>query len=306
MTQEPCILVIGAPRMALSLFCDRLPQAGETVSLKEHPLYEMGDRATALAVALTRLHARTVFCGVVGDDNMGRIMRDRLYAEGVDTRFLYTAPHTATGLECRLCGKADEARGLQFAGVGRLLEKEQAEEAFACLPDAVCLLADLPPEILSHVMLLASSRHIPVIMDARGGETRLADLPQAEIFCANADECEALSGERPGTADQCLRAMLSLSGRIKARHHVLKLEDRGCFFLDGRLPRYLSACVVHPGGGTGAGTVFLAALTVLYLKSDGNLPLSCKYANASAALALTNPGLYLPTQEEIADFLRQS
>ena len=168
MTQEPCILVIGAPRMALSLFCDRLPQAGETVSLKEHPLFEMGDRATALSVALTRLHARTVFCGVVGDDSMGRMMRDQLYAEGVDTRFLYTAPHTATGLECRLCGKTDETRGLQFAGVGRLLEKEQAEEAFACLPDAVCLLADLPPEILSHVMMLADDRHIPVIMDAAG------------------------------------------------------------------------------------------------------------------------------------------
>ena len=305
MATQPCFLVIGAPRMSLSLPCDTMPPAGGSVALSGEPLFEPGDRGTAAAAALSRLGARAIFCGAVGDDTAGRSVRDRLIDEGVDIRFLRPMPEGATAIRC-LVREGVQCRGYLWDGVSRQTDKELIDEAFAALPDALCLFSDLPPAVMAHAITRAAQAHIPVFMDACGGEVNLLDLPQVTAFVANADECEHLTGERPGTADQCLRTMLALPRRVRADHFILKLGERGCFFLDGRLPRYLAACGSHPNGGTGAGTVFFAALSLLWLQSGGNLLLSCKYANAAAAAALERPGLYLPTQREIAAFLQQN
>jgi len=305
MATKPCFLVIGAPRMSLTLPCDTLPSAGGETSMSGQPLFELGDRGTAAAVALSRLGARPLFCGTVGDDTAGRSVRDRLIDEGVDIRFLRPMPEGATAMKCLVCEGA-QSRGYLWPGVSRQTDEELIDEAFSALPDAVCLFSDLPPAVMSHAVARAARAHIPVFMDACGGEVRLGDLPQVTAFVANADECERLTGERPGTADQCLRTMLALPRHVSAAHFILKLGERGCFFLDGRLPRYLAACGSHPNGGKGAGTVFFAALSLLWLQSGGNLLLSCKYANAAAAAALERPGLYLPTQREITAFLQQT
>lgn len=305
MATQPCFLVIGAPRMSLTLPCDAMPSAGETVFLSKEPTSEPGDRATAAAIALTHLGARALFCGTVGDDTSGRSIRDRLIDEGVDIRFLRPMPEGATAIRC-VVREGGQSRGYLWDGVSRRTDRELIDEAFSALPDALCLFSDLPPSVMAHAIARAAQAHIPVFMDACGGEQNLQDLPKVTAFVANADECECLTGERPGTADQCLRTMLALPRHVKADHFILKLGERGCFFLDGRLPRYLAACGTHPNGGTGAGTVFFAALSLLWLQSGGNLLLSCKYANAAAAAALERPGLYLPTQREITAFLQQN
>src|SRR5215218_2114377 len=63
----------------------------EPVKFRAHDWREVGGGLAATAsVAVARLGGRAVFCGRVGDDDVGTAIRAGLVAEGVDTAWLRT------------------------------------------------------------------------------------------------------------------------------------------------------------------------------------------------------------------------
>lgn len=93
----PSVVVVGSANVDLSIPVDHLPQPGETV-LGGEVLRGPGGKGANQAVAAARLGAGAALVGRVGDDEEGRWLRDRLDADGVDTRGLLATAEGATGL----------------------------------------------------------------------------------------------------------------------------------------------------------------------------------------------------------------
>lgn len=89
---RPTIVVVGSYGAGLTLRCERVPDAGETVVGRSFSSGH-GGKGSNQAIAAARLGARVSFCSVVGDDDFGSSALQLWILEGVDSRLV----HVATG-----------------------------------------------------------------------------------------------------------------------------------------------------------------------------------------------------------------
>jgi ribokinase len=80
--RSPQILVIGSSNTDLVVYCDRLPNPGETVLGGEFQTFGGGKGANQ-AVAAARAGGEVTFVGACGTDDFGRAARVRLAKEGI-------------------------------------------------------------------------------------------------------------------------------------------------------------------------------------------------------------------------------
>ena len=86
----PYVVCVGLATRDTILAVSHHPHADELVLASDVAVAGGGPAATA-AVALARLGVRTFFVGIVGDDDVGRFIRDGLERDGVDTSELLVA-----------------------------------------------------------------------------------------------------------------------------------------------------------------------------------------------------------------------
>ncbi|MBK7726348.1 MAG: hypothetical protein IPI33_14300 [Dehalococcoidia bacterium] len=94
---KPRVVVVGSLMMDLVVRAPRLPVIGESLlshSFRTSP----GGKGGNQAIAAARLGASVTMIGQVGADRFGEILRERLEAEGVDTRFVSVDPELGTGV----------------------------------------------------------------------------------------------------------------------------------------------------------------------------------------------------------------
>lgn len=91
------VIVVGSVNVDLVVRTARLPHPGETVSGGQFARHH-GGKGGNQAVAASRLGARAVIVGAIGDDDLATDGRAGLEAEGVDTEHLASVPGVATGV----------------------------------------------------------------------------------------------------------------------------------------------------------------------------------------------------------------
>jgi sulfofructose kinase len=105
------VVCVGSVTLDTIGVVERVPAADERV-LSEPFVTAGGGPAATAAVTLARLGVRVAFCGVVGDDEAGRVARAQLADEGVDTRWLITRPGAATSRSVVLVERGSAARSI--------------------------------------------------------------------------------------------------------------------------------------------------------------------------------------------------
>ena len=103
---NPDVVLSGVPR---SITYAQVEQLVDTGTLT------VGGSAAILACGTARLGLRTALVGVVGDDDAGRFMLERLAARGVDTAACVTQNEIATGITLHLV-RGDDRAMLTFPG----------------------------------------------------------------------------------------------------------------------------------------------------------------------------------------------
>jgi len=68
-----------------------------------------GGVAANMAVVMAQLGHRVGFTGVIGDDDLGRTLRQNLTARGIDLRYLRAIPGYLTSLLCFFEGQCGQA-----------------------------------------------------------------------------------------------------------------------------------------------------------------------------------------------------
>ena len=122
------VLVVGDANPDLLLTGDVVPRFGQAEQILESAELVLGGSAGIVAVGLARLGARTGLAAVVGADEFGQFVRDRLEERGVDTTRVHARDDAATGLSVIL-SLEDDRSILTRPGTIPLLTAEAVAEA---------------------------------------------------------------------------------------------------------------------------------------------------------------------------------
>ncbi|HON23857.1 MAG TPA: PfkB family carbohydrate kinase [Syntrophales bacterium] len=242
-----------------------------------------GPVATAM-VALSRWGQRCFFCGVVGDDDLGKRIRASLETEGVDTggllirsgegsKFAFIIAEPATGrrtiLWRRPTGKAIEPGEIDRAMI---------ERSRLFYTDGLFIAASL------HAASIARKAGVPVMVDAgtlRDGMLELAAL--ADFFIVSETFSRTLTGE-DGPIETC-RRLAALGPRLTG----VTLGPKGYIALCREEVLQAPAHRVAVVDTTGCGDVFHAGVAYGLLR--GWEARRClDLANWAAACVSTQPG----------------
>jgi sugar/nucleoside kinase (ribokinase family) len=292
------LLVVGDANADLVLRGgDIVPRFGQSEQLVDHAELVLGGSGAILASGAAKLGLDVAMVACVGDDPLGRAMRDELAAAGVDVAAVTTVD-APTGVSVGLVRDGDRTM-LTATGALAHLHAE-----------------DVPDELLQR------ARHVhvasPFLQDGlRPGLQRLTDratgttsldpgwdpreqwdvpLDAFDVLLPNAEEALRLAGE---TDVEAAAHKLAVSGTLV----VVKLGPEGALAVRGDEVTRVWAPRIDAVDSTGAGDSFDAGFIAAQLRGDG-LEATLTLACACGALSTRRAGgtAAQPTLEEARAF----
>ena len=287
-----------------------------------------------IAIGAARLGLKAVLISRVGDEPMGRFVREQLAREGVDTRGLHTDRQRLTSLVL-LSVRNQHSFPLIFY-------RENCADSALCEDDIdVALIAAARATLVtgSHfslpggaraqfkAMSIARSHGRKVILDVDyrpslwglgghgAGESRYARSAHVtQVLAAVLPQCDLIVGteEEMHIAAGCEETLAAMR-RIRAVSQaviVCKRGPLGCVIFDGPIPAALehglvaTAREVEVYNVLGAGDAFLAGFLSGYLRG-ASLALCAQRANACGAIAVSRLlcSVEFPTAVELNHYL---
>ena len=310
MSQNKRVLVVGSSNMDLSMNMYKLPNPGETLTDDGGVAYTPGGKGANAAVSFKKLGADVVFSTKLGADIHGQKLYSFFKETGLNTTYIKVDRDNPTGFAAVIKESGGQNRIVYYPGANVYLTRENLAEAFSSSPDAVYLNFEVSFDVALTAARIAAERGIPIFIDAAPAspDYSLESLPRVEVFSPNESETQRYTGITPAGADSSLRAALALWKRVKCRYLVIKQGSRGAFIYDGKhysmIPAYRADKVVDT---TAAGDIFTSAMTLEYLRSDGDIISAVKYGAAAAAVSVSRVGAIssIPVPEDVNDLIRR-
>ncbi len=303
------VLVVGSLNIDLIVRCARVPSEGETVH-GDDLVTAGGGKGANQAVAAARLGAQTAMVGRLGDDQFGARLRSALEEDGVDMRAVAADPDAATGAALILLETGGRNRIVIMGGANLRVADDEVAAARSLLKksDVVLMQLETPVAVVAAVAKAARERDVTSVLDA-GAATRQAmeaGLPGLiDVLSPNESEAATLTGIEVRDVDDARRAAAALR-EAGARDVVIKLGERGAYWLGEAGDLHVPEFHIEPVDSTAAGDAFTAALAIGI--ADGlAMPDAIRRANAAGALACLKLGAQpsMPTRDEVEAFLHE-
>jgi ribokinase len=323
---KPRVVVVGSISQDLSFFVEQFPRPGETVvgDFRVGP----GGKGFNQAVAATRAGVATLFIGAVGRDAFGASARRFATASGVKT-LLIEKKKDPTGVAGICIGPEGENHIVVAGGANLALHKQDIPAP--ALEGADVVVCQCESDLRTVQFVLRAARKAGAIAILNPAPMRadfdLSLLRSTEVLVPNAFEFVALARAFPGTASVLRSTAFRDAGEISERtlpslkadllHRlcrglgvpivIVTLGERGCFVSQPDVYQRIHAHDVSAVDSTGAGDAFVGGFAAGLVKFNKNVIEAAHYANAVAALAVTQPGAAaaMPTAREISRFLRR-
>ena len=264
------VICVGVATVDTIAVVHEMPAADDRV-IAEPFVTACGGPAATAAVALARLGVRVGFCGVVGDDDAGRLIRADFDREGVDTTWLRTVPGVSTTTSMVIASRSGSTRAI--------VTTPQHAPSPDDVPDgaATWLHADQTGYRSALAAVRAGSTGSRLSLDA-GNPIPGLDLDGVDLYVPTT---AALAREF-GTddVDEGLRA----AAKAGAGAVVATAGSTGSHVLDGDDVTVVAPFRVDVASTIGAGDVFHGAL-LAGVVSGGSLAEAARLANAVAALS---------------------
>ncbi len=324
--------VIGMGRAGVDLYGEQI--GGRLEDMASFAKY-VGGSPCNTCIGAARLGLRPAMLSRVGDEHMGRFIRETLESEGVDTGHLKTDKERLTALV--ILGIQDrETFPLIFYRencADMAIDPEDFDPAF--IAESKCLLVSgthfSTPQVDNAsrtAMRYARDAGTKVALDidyrpvlwgltGRGlGEERfVADekvsahlqsiVPECDLIVGTEEEIHIAGGSTDTLA--ALRRLRELTEAVL----VVKRGPMGCVVFPGEIPDDIEAGIKGPGfpievfNVLGAGDAFMAGFLRGWLR-DEPYETCCAYANACGAFAVSRHGCSpaCPSWDELTDFLK--
>jgi len=297
----------------------------------------VGGSSLNIATGCARQGLRSAMLTRVGDEHMGRFIRERLAAEGVDTSHVVTDPQRLTGLVVLGIKDRDTFPLIFFRENCADMALEAGDFDAAFIGSAGALL--ITGTHFSTPQVDAASRRAIELMRAAGGRCVL-DIDYRPVlwgltghgageerFVAAESVTEHLQGIVPlfdlivGTEEEMHIAggstdTVEALERVRALTDAVLVVKRGPFgasVFEGAIPGTLDEGISVAGvqvevlNVLGAGDAFMAGFLRGYLNGEGWAQ-SLRYANACGALVVSRHGCTpaMPTRVELDDYLARA
>src|SRR5215212_3306345 len=329
---SPSLDVITIGRSSVDLYGQQIGGALEDMASFSKAV---GGCPSNIAIGTARLGLKSGLITRVGDEAMGRFIREQMEREGVATQGIRTDPSRLTALVI-LGVRDDKAFPLIFYRencADMALDEGDIDESFVASAGAIVVTGthfSKPNTAAAQMKAIriakAHGRKVVFDVDYRpnlwgllghgAGEERYVRSDQVtEHLRPILPECDLIVGTEEelhiaGGAEGTLEAIRAIRERSAATI-VCKRGPMGCVVFPGAIPDSIEDGVKGPGfpvevyNVLGAGDAFLSGFLRGWLK-DEPLETACAYANASGAFAvsrlLCSPEI--PTWEELQHFLK--
>lgn len=297
--------VIGGLNMDIHLF-GISEHPGPADFHAHHYLAEPGGKGANQARAAAKLGAEVLLVGRVGDDEFGHDCRDSATGDGVDTTYVKVTDGVRTGFVAIRLTEGHHHSIIYVPGANAHLAWKDVEAALPDLAgcDGVLVQAEVPGEVLAGITNWARESGVPLFLDPAPPEhVTLSAMRAATAITPDLEEGTALAGR---SARSKLSPVLSARELVEAgaRKVFLKLGADGVLMADTDGVLRIPTLTVDPVDETGAGDVFIAALSV-YRAGGGDWHEAARFANAASALSVSRPGLALPAHDEVLQAMQQ-
>lgn len=310
---EPALDVITIGRSSVDLYGQ---QIGGRLEDMQTFVKAVGGCPANIAIGTARLGLKSALISRVGDEHMGRFIREQLQREGVETAGLRTDPHRLTALV--ILGVRDEK---QFPLIfyrsdcaDAALDEGDIDEAFIASARAVVVTGTHfaranTAAAQKKAMALARKHGRRVVFDVDyrpnlwglaghgAGEERYLRsetvtrhlqeiLPSCDLVVGTEEELHAAGG-----SEDTLEAIRTIR-RLTGAAIVCKRGPMGCVVFPDAVPASLEDGIKGPGfpvevyNVLGAGDAFMSGFLRGWLR-DEPIPTCCAYANACGAFAVS-------------------
>ena len=264
--------------------------------------------------ALAHLGARVTPCGVVGDDQNGRLLAQQLAPLAADTAGIITAPDRPTTAKTRYIGYVQSAhRGIQHmlrvdrestAPISPDTEKQILRHLEQTLPrQNAVVLSDydkglLTPPVIRRAIELAADHGIPVIADPKIGRS-YEIYRGVTVLTPNRYETQLATGIAPGDKDTARAAADKIRELAAPRHVVITLDRDGIYLDEQNQPGILIPTQPREiFDVTGAGDIVVSLLALL-LAHPAPIRDAVALANVAAGIEVSKSGAAPVSRAEI-------
>ncbi len=310
---SPKILLVGDFMLDVYIYGDALrisPEAPVPVLKVTKTEYSCGG-AGSVATDLAALGALPVCLGVIGDDQNGKILSEKLIKAGADVSGLYTVPGRPTISKQRLIGLAQHRHRQQLFRIDEEstepLSDGQYEKILQIYKDKlklICIvcLQDydkglLDSSLCKQMIQLAKQANKKVLVDPSlaGDYSKYAG---ATLITPNRRETSAVVGFDIKTAEDGARAAEELAEKLKLTAVVITLDKEGAYLRTEKESEIIPTRPRSVYDVTGAGDMVLATLAIA-LAADCDYKTAVQLSNIAGGIEVEKFGAATVTIEEI-------
>jgi ribokinase len=302
---KPAVVVLGSLNMDFLVRTSHLPAAGETVLGYGFQMIPGGKGANQ-AVAAGKLGAASVtvrMVGRVGLDLFADHLKASLSSAGVDVSAVHASRTQPTGVALIAVDAAGQNQIVVASGANMDMPASDVEAMRRVFKGASVGLFQLetPLATVAAALKIAREEGLRTILDpAPAQPLPAAMLRDIDILTPNEAEAFMLLGRRPERITPEDAPLLAAEvAKLGSHMVVLKLGDKGCFFIGGGEQFHVSGFAVDAVDTTAAGDTFNAGLAIA-LAEGAPIPHALRFANAAAAVSVTRLGAQAsaPTRHE--------
>lgn len=290
----------------------RISREAPVLILEHQDFFTVPGGATNPGVNAHTLGAEVSLAGVVGDDESGRRLRERLREQNIHMDGLFSEPGRPTSTKTRILAGGTQLVQQQIVRVDRIDHSELGDECIGKITDYLraaiptvdaLIISDYESGVIQQAIIEAS---LPlaiqldklVTVDSHGD---LARFQGATALTPNQPEAEATLGMRITDRASLERAGSRLLEETHARGVLITRGAEGMSLFEcGQEPLHIPASnLAEVADPTGAGDTVAATFT-LALVAGATMAEAATLANIAAGLVVRRTGCATNTPEELA------
>ncbi len=282
---------------------------GETLT-GHHYYIAYGGKGANQAVAAARLsdeNTQVNFIGCIGDDDIGRTMKNAFEQDGINTQFVHQITNQTTGIAMIQVAASGENSIVISAGANGCLDEKIVEQSRSQIEQADMLLMQLETPLTAVIKAaqIAKNNGVKVVLNPAPAQ-KLPDelLANLAMITPNETEAEILTGVKVTDLESAVKSA-KIFHQKGIETVLITLGSKGVFVSTQRQQEIVAGFKVNAVDTTAAGDTFNGAFLVALL--DGKpLQDAIRFAHAAAAISVTREGAQpsIPTRAETLDFLK--
>ena len=307
MKRQQCVVVFGSMNMDLSVACERMPRAGETIAGSDF-FTAAGGKGANQAVAAARRGVATYMIAAVGADSFGDELTRGLEAAGVDCTHVEHLADIPTGTATILRSGGDN-RIVLSAGANTVRTGEDAVRSLDALAAAgvvgmgSVLVAQGECDLSATAEALVHAHRLgcfTIFNPAPACQLPAEAWQEVDLVCLNETECEAVTGILPVDDASCTAALRALEQLTAGGTAVITLGGAGSAALIEDVLMQVPAQDCEVVDTTAAGDTYIGVFAAA--RAEGETLFECMMqASLAAGLAVTRLGAQpsIPTWDEV-------